>query len=161
MQYINSKAKNCRSTATKAHLVNPPSANVAYLEEKQTNKYKVQNQNPEVQGLLNLQNLTTSAYCNNYRYVYQVTFHRTTLSQCVHHVDAGFWHITALSAPNISHHRLHNTQEYWQHEALETYITYIAGLLHKTNIFQDYTFSVINGDYANQSLFLCTKFYTP
>ena len=53
---------------------------MAYLEEKQTNKYKVQKQNPEVQGLLNLQNLTTSAYCNNYRYVYQVTFHRTTLS---------------------------------------------------------------------------------
>ena len=93
--------------------------------------------------------------------MYKVTFHRTTLSQCVHHGDAGFWHITALSAPNISHHRLHNTQEYWQHEALETYITYIAGLLHKTNIFQDYTFSVINSDYANQSLFLCTKFYTP
>ena len=60
--------------------MNPPSANVANLEEKQTNKYKVQNRNPEVQGLLNLQNLTTSAYCNNYRYVYQVTFHRTTLS---------------------------------------------------------------------------------
>ena len=78
--YINSKAKNCRSTATKAHVVTPPSANVAYLEEKQTNKYKVQNQNPKVQGLLNLHNLTTSAYCNNYRYVYQVTFHRTTLS---------------------------------------------------------------------------------
>ena len=77
---MNSKAKNCRSTTTKAHLVNPQSANVAYLEEKQTNKYKVQNQNPEVQGLLNLQNLRTSAYCNNYRYVYQVTFHRTTLS---------------------------------------------------------------------------------
>ena len=53
----------------------------------------------------------------------KVTFHRTTLSQCVHHGDAGFWHITALSAPNISHHRLHTTQEYWYHEALEKYIT--------------------------------------
>ena len=49
-------------------------------------------------------------------------------------------------------------QEHWKHEALETYITYIAGLLHKTNIFQDYTFSVINGDYATQKIQILVPF---
>ena len=49
------------------------------MEEKETNKYKVQNQNLEVQGLFNLQNLSPSAYAITTD-MYKVTFHRTTLS---------------------------------------------------------------------------------
>ena len=79
LQHNNTKLKNHCSFSAKVHLVNPPSANVAYMEEKETNKYKVQNQNLEVQGLFNLQNLSPSAYAITTD-MYKVTFHRTTLS---------------------------------------------------------------------------------